>query len=96
MADFIAKCEAVSKVQPGFDECLRRIADIPASWLQLMKKARSEKAAKAAEIRPRAPKPPTEVGGRGAPAERADIAAARAGDFKAFDSAMRAKYRASR
>jgi chromosome segregation ATPase len=34
MDQFIAKCEAVSKVQPGFDECLRRIADISESWLQ--------------------------------------------------------------
>jgi hypothetical protein len=63
----------------------------------LMNKARSVKAAaQPEERRPRAPKPPTEVGGRGAPAERADIAAARAGDFKAFDAAQRAKYRASR
>jgi hypothetical protein len=36
MNHFIAKCEAVSKVQPGFDECLKRIADIPGSWLQEM------------------------------------------------------------
>lgn len=34
MNQFIAKCEAVSKVQPGFDECLKRIADLPGSWLQ--------------------------------------------------------------
>src|ERR1700751_4570527 len=29
MNQFIAKCEAVSKVQPGFDECLQRIANVP-------------------------------------------------------------------
>lgn len=64
---------------------------------QLMNKARSEKpTAQPEERRPRAPKPPSEVGGRGAPAERADIAAARDGNFKAFDAAMRAKYGASR
>jgi hypothetical protein len=63
---------------------------------ELTKKARSAKAAKAAEVRPRAPKPPTEVGGRGAPAERADIAAARAGNFKAFDQEMRARYSRTR
>src|SRR4029077_9913324 len=50
----------------------------------LMTKSTSVKAAAQPEDRRRrAPKPPTEVGGRGAPAERADIAAARAGDFKA-------------
>jgi hypothetical protein len=63
----------------------------------LMTKSRSVKAAaQPDERRPRAPKPPAIVGGQGAPAERADIAAARAGDFKAFDAAQRAKYRASR
>jgi uncharacterized protein (DUF3084 family) len=34
MNQFIARCEKASQVQPGFDECLRRIADIPGSWLQ--------------------------------------------------------------
>lgn len=66
--------------------------------IELMQKSGSAKAAAKAvadERRPRAPKPPSEVGGRGAPAERADIAAARAGDFKAFDAAQRARYKAS-
>ena len=44
------------------------------------------------EPKPRAPKPPTEVGGRGAPAERADLAAARAGNFRDFDAEMKRKY----
>jgi hypothetical protein len=48
------------------------------------------------EPKPRAPKPPTEVGGRGAPAERADLAAARAGNFRDFDAEMRRKYGAGR
>jgi hypothetical protein len=64
--------------------------------VELAQKARSAKAAARPEPRPRAPRPPSEVGGRGAPAERADIAAAREGNFKAFDAAQRAKYRASR
>src|ERR1700746_2517702 len=34
MNRFISQCEAISKVQPGFDSCLRRLADIPESWLQ--------------------------------------------------------------
>jgi hypothetical protein len=34
MNRFILQCEAVSKVQPGFDACLRRLAEIPESWLQ--------------------------------------------------------------
>jgi hypothetical protein len=59
---------------------------------ELLDKAGAQKAAVVEERRPRAPKPPTEVGGRGAPAERADIAAAREGNFKNFDLAMRAKY----
>ena len=61
--------------------------------LELLTKAGSEKPAEQVEERrPRAPKPPTIIGGRGAPPERADLAAARAGDFKSFDAAMRAKY----
>lgn len=47
---------------------------------------------KAPEPKPRAPKPPSEVGGRGAATEDAATAAARDGNFSAFDAEMRSKY----
>jgi hypothetical protein len=46
------------------------------------------------EPRPRAPKPPAEVGGRGAAAEDAAVAAARSGSFGDFDEEMKRRYRA--
>ncbi len=46
----------------------------------------------APETKPRAPKPPSEVGGRGASTEAADIAAAKDGNFSAFDAEQRRKY----
>lgn len=39
-----------------------------------------------AETKPRAPKPPAEVGGRGASSEDPAVAAARTGDFRAFEA----------
>ncbi|MFC5861086.1 hypothetical protein ACFPT7_02145 [Acidicapsa dinghuensis] len=49
-----------------------------------------------AEQKPRAPKPPTEVGGRGAPGEDALISAAKAGNFRDFDAEMTRRALASR
>lgn len=46
--------------------------------------------------KPRAPKPPTEVGGRGAPGEDALISAAKAGDFRSFDAEQTRRATASR
>ena len=46
---------------------------------------------KPSETKPRAPKPPSEVGGRGAATENATTAAAREGNFSAFDAEMRAR-----
>lgn len=46
--------------------------------------------------KPRAPKPPTEVGGRGAPGEDASITAAKAGDFRAFEAEQTRRALASR
>ncbi len=46
----------------------------------------------APELKPRAPKPPSEVGGRGASTEAADIAAAKDGNFGAFEAEQRRKY----
>jgi hypothetical protein len=45
---------------------------------------------------PRAPKPPTEVGGRGAPGEDALVSASKAGDFRAFDAEQTRRAVASR
>jgi len=30
---FMAECEAICKAQPEFDQCLRRISDVPETWL---------------------------------------------------------------
>lgn len=46
--------------------------------------------------KPRAPKPPTEVGGRGAPGEDALISAAKTGDFRSFDAEQTRRALASR
>jgi hypothetical protein len=47
-----------------------------------------------AEPKPRAPKPPSEVGGRGTGHEDAAVAAARAGDFGAFEAEQNRRLRA--
>ncbi len=47
-------------------------------------------------VKPRAPKPPAEVGGRGAPGEDALISAAKTGDFRAFDAEQTRRAVASR
>jgi hypothetical protein len=47
----------------------------------------------APEPKPRAPKPPAEVGGRGAASEDAAVSAARNGNFAAFEAEMSRKYR---
>lgn len=49
-----------------------------------------------AVVKPRAPKPPAEVGGRGAPGEDALISAAKAGDFRTFDAEQTRRAVASR
>jgi hypothetical protein len=49
----------------------------------------------AAETKPRAPKPPAEVGGRGASSEDAATAAARSGNFAAFEAEQNRKARAA-
>jgi hypothetical protein len=46
--------------------------------------------------KPRAPKPPAEVGGRGAPGEDALMAAAKTGDFRSFDAEQTRRAIASR
>lgn len=49
-----------------------------------------------AALKPRAPKPPTEVGGRGAPGEDALISAAKTGDFRSFEAEQTRRALASR
>ncbi len=49
-----------------------------------------------AAVQPRAPKPPAEVGGRGATAEDALISAAKTGDFRSFDAEQSRRALASR
>ncbi len=50
------------------------------------KSARGEGETTPAATKPRAPKPPSEVGGRGASGEDALISAAKSGDFRSFDA----------
>lgn len=47
-----------------------------------------------AEPKPRAPKPPVEVGGRGTGQDDPSVAAARTGDYRAFEAAENAKMKA--
>lgn len=49
-------------------------------------KAEPEQKASPDPDKPRAPKPPSEVGGRGTSMEDAQVAAARSGDFRAFEA----------
>jgi hypothetical protein len=49
-----------------------------------------------AGTKPRAPKPPAEVGGRGAPGEDALISAAKTGDFRSFEAEQTRRAMASR
>lgn len=58
----------------------------------LSKPAEVKPEGKAPETKPRAPKPPSEVGGRGAATEDADKAAAREGKFSDFEAEQKRKY----
>jgi hypothetical protein len=55
----------------------------------------TDKKDEAAEPKPRAPKPPTEVGGRGTTQEDELVAASRANDFKGFETEMWRRKRAN-
>jgi hypothetical protein len=56
----------------------------------------SAESTSATTAKPRAPKPPTEVGGRGAPGEDALISAAKANDFRQFEAEQTRRALASR
>lgn len=59
-------------------------------------KAAPEKKEAPVQPQPRAPKPPSEVGGRGSAAEDGLVAAARANDFRAFEAEQTRRVMASR
>ena len=56
------------------------------------KKPAAETKEAPAETKPRAPKPPTEVGGRGTASANEEEEAARSGDMRRLDAAMKARY----
>ncbi len=76
----------VAKANPG--RALRILRDMELDALsrstEPITEAKPEE--RAHEVRPRAPKPPSEVGGRAAATEDAGISAARDGNFGAFDA----------
>jgi hypothetical protein len=82
----------VAKVNPG--RALRLLRDMeldaPSKSTEPITEARPEE--KGPEVRPRAPRPPTEVGGRGAAIDEAGIAAARDGNFGAFDAEQKRRH----
>jgi hypothetical protein len=95
MADLIA----TAKTNPAM--ALRKIVATEILIQQELDKAakaekvavKSESEKPVSEAKPRAPKPPAEVGGRGAASEDAAVAAARNGNFSAFSDEMSRRYR---
>jgi hypothetical protein len=83
-----------AKTNPG--KALRVLRDMELDIQKALAKPAPKEEAKpkeeAPETKPRAPKPPSEVGGRGASSEAADVAAAKDGNFAAFDAEQRRKY----
>ncbi len=83
-----------AKTNPG--KALRVLRDMELDIQKALAKPEPKDQAKskeeAPEPKPRAPKPPSEVGGRGASSEDADVAAAKDGNFGAFEAEQRRKY----
>ena len=83
-----------AKTNPG--KALRVLRDMELDVQKALSKPEEKVEAKpeekAPEAKPRAPKPPSEVGGRGAATEDADKAAARDGNFSAFDAEQKRKH----
>lgn len=99
----LAKILDTAKTQPG--KALRVLRDMELAIEKAVQKPaaekseksdddQAEKSAASAEPKPRAPKPPTEVGGRGTGQVDLSLAAARAGDYRAFEAAENAKMKA--
>lgn len=89
-----------AKTNPG--KALRVLRDMELDIQKALKteeippKQEAKPKEEAPETKPRAPKPPSEVGGRGAATEDAAVAAAKDGNFGAFDIEMRRRqFRAS-
>lgn len=84
-----------AKTNPG--KAVRVLRDMELDIQKALSKPETKVEAKpeekAPETKPRAPKPPTEVGGRGAAGEDAAQAAARDGNFGAFDAEMWRRHR---
>lgn len=79
-----------AKANPG--KALRVMRDMELDIQKDLSKPEEKPEEKAPETKPRAPKPPSEVGGRGAATEDAAVAAAKDGKFNAFDAEMRRKH----
>jgi hypothetical protein len=83
-----------AKTNPG--KALRVLRDMELDVQKALSKpevkAEAKPEEKTPETKPRAPKPPSEVGGRGAATEDAATAAARDGNFSAFDAEQKRRY----
>lgn len=80
-----------AKANPG--KALRVLRDMELDIQKALSKPVEVKPAeKAPEVKPRAPKPPSEIGGRGAATEDAGMAAARDGKFSDFEVEQQRKY----
>jgi polyhydroxyalkanoate synthesis regulator phasin len=78
----LQKVLETAKTSPG--KSLRMLRDMEVAFeKEISKPSVAPKSQE--EVKPRAPKPPVEVGGRGAPPEDALVAAARAGDYRSFE-----------
>src|SRR6185437_603640 len=82
----LSKLLETAKGNPG--KALRVLRDMELD----IQKALSEPKEKVPETKPRAPKPPSEVGGRGAATEDPAVSAAKDGNFSAFDAEQRRRY----
>jgi hypothetical protein len=83
-----------AKTNPG--KALRVLRDMELDVQKALSKpevkAEAKPEEKTPETKPRAPKPPSEVGGRGAATEDAATAAARDGNFGAFDAEQKRRH----
>jgi len=83
-----------AKTNPG--KALRVLRDmeldVQKALLKPEVKVEAKPEEKTPETKPRAPRPPSEVGGRGAATEDAATAAARDGNFSAFDAEQKRRY----
>lgn len=83
-----------AKTNPG--KALRVLRDMELDIQKALATPEPKQEAKpkeeASEPKPRAPKPPSEVGGRGASTEDGAVVAAKDGNFKSFEAEQRRKY----